>query len=137
MRADSSAATILAITVLFAGCNAAPASREAPGASAAGESSRASAVQAAEWFTDRAKELGLDFVHVNGSSGQLYIPEILAPGAAMFDYDGDGDLDVLEQSLRQRRHGMFEDRSAPSGVGPMSLGYTGFGTPWIDYDNDG
>ncbi len=83
---------ILAFTVLFAGCNAAPASREAPRGSAP---SRESAVPAAEWFTDRAKELGLDFVHVNGSSGQLYIPEILAPGAAMFDYDGDGDLDVF------------------------------------------
>jgi enediyne biosynthesis protein E4 len=92
MRPDSPTAAILGFTVLFAGCNAAPASREAPRGPAP---SRESAVPAAEWFTDRATELGLDFVHVNGSSGQLYIPEILAPGAAMFDYDGDGDLDVF------------------------------------------
>ena len=34
------------------------------------------------------------FTHVNGMSGQFYYAEIIAPGAAMFDYDNDGDLDV-------------------------------------------
>ena len=33
--------------------------------------------------------------------------------------------------------GQFEDRSAASGLGPASLGFTGFGTAWLDYDNDG
>jgi hypothetical protein len=47
-----------------------------------------------EWFTDRAQELGLDFVHFNGMSGKFYQPEIMAPGVALFDYDNDGDLDV-------------------------------------------
>ena len=47
-----------------------------------------------DWFVDRAAETGLDFVHVNGMSGKLYVSEILAPGVALFDYDGDGDLDV-------------------------------------------
>jgi hypothetical protein len=47
------------------------------------------------WFTDRAKDSGLDFVHVNGASGQLFIPEILAPGSALFDFDNDGDLDIF------------------------------------------
>jgi hypothetical protein len=47
-----------------------------------------------EWFTDRAKETGLDFVHVNGMSGRFFMAEILAPGVAVFDYDNDGDLDV-------------------------------------------
>ena len=47
-----------------------------------------------DWFVDRAKESGLDFVHVNGMSGKLYVPEILAPGVALFDFDNDGDLDV-------------------------------------------
>ena len=48
-----------------------------------------------DWFVDRAKEAGIDFVHVNGMSGRLYMPEILAPGVALFDYDNDGDLDVF------------------------------------------
>jgi hypothetical protein len=47
-----------------------------------------------DWFTERAAESGLNFVHVNGMSGKLYYAEIIAPGAAMFDADNDGDLDV-------------------------------------------
>ena len=48
----------------------------------------------AAWFTDQAEAVGIDFVHVNGMSGELYIGEIMAPGAAMFDFDNDGDLDI-------------------------------------------
>ena len=36
----------------------------------------------------------MDFVHFNGMSGELYYPEIMAPGVALLDYDNDGDLDV-------------------------------------------
>src|ERR1700687_4593778 len=48
-----------------------------------------------DWFTERAEETGLDFVHFNGMSGQFYQPEIMGPGVALFDYDNDGDLDVF------------------------------------------
>jgi hypothetical protein len=48
-----------------------------------------------EWFTERAHETGLDFVHFNGMSGEFYYPEIMPPGVALFDYDNDGDLDVF------------------------------------------
>jgi hypothetical protein len=49
---------------------------------------------AGEWFTERAKETGLDFIHFNGMSGEVYYPEIMAPGVGLLDYDNDGDLDV-------------------------------------------
>jgi hypothetical protein len=33
--------------------------------------------------------------------------------------------------------GSFEDRSAHSELGPRSIAFTGFGTSWFDFDNDG
>ena len=49
---------------------------------------------AVEWFVDRAAAARLDFVHFNGMSGSFYQPEMMGPGAGLFDYDNDGDLDV-------------------------------------------
>ncbi len=46
------------------------------------------------WFTDRAEEVGIDFVHFNGMSGEFYISEMMGAGGAMFDLDNDGDLDI-------------------------------------------
>ncbi len=45
-------------------------------------------------FEDRAEELGVDFVHFAGVSGEFYIVEISGPGCGMLDYDNDGDLDL-------------------------------------------
>ena len=47
-----------------------------------------------EIFRDEATSTGLDFVHWNGMSGEFYYSEHMGGGAALFDYDGDGDLDV-------------------------------------------
>ena len=46
------------------------------------------------WFVDRAAEVGLEFVHFNGMTGRFYQPEMAGPGAGLFDYDNDGDLDA-------------------------------------------
>ena len=61
------------------------------------------------------------------------------------DADNDGDQDLFMTHLPAEGNnlyvnqgdGLFEDRSAPSGLGPGSLGHSGFGTAWLDYDNDG
>ena len=45
-------------------------------------------------FIDISAESGLEFVYFNGMSGELYFAEMMGGGAALFDYDGDGDLDV-------------------------------------------
>jgi hypothetical protein len=43
---------------------------------------------------DVAAESGLTLRHVNGMSGKFHYAELIAPGAALLDYDNDGDLDV-------------------------------------------
>ncbi|MGB5173372.1 MAG: hypothetical protein WBQ30_01385, partial [Thermoanaerobaculia bacterium] len=45
-------------------------------------------------FTEVSTEIGLDFVHFNGMSGELYFVEMMGQGLAILDYDNDGDLDV-------------------------------------------
>jgi hypothetical protein len=49
---------------------------------------------AADVFVDATTRSGLEFQHFNGMSGELYFPEMMGGGVGLFDYDGDGDLDV-------------------------------------------
>ena len=62
----------------------------------------------AEWFTDRARETGLDFVHFNGMTGSFVFPEVIPPGVALLDYDNDSDLDVFVAQ------GQMLEKKAPS-----------------------
>jgi hypothetical protein len=68
-------------------------------------------------FVDATSDTGIDFVHFNGMTGQVYLPEIVGAGAALLDYDADGDLDIyfvqgtligpgaaLEDATRPPRH---------------------------------
>jgi hypothetical protein len=45
-------------------------------------------------FVDVTAEVGIEFVHFNGMTGKYFIPEVTGQGAALLDYDGDGDLDA-------------------------------------------
>jgi hypothetical protein len=61
------------------------------------------------------------------------------------DFDDDSDEDVFVTELTGEGSnlfvndgaGVFDDRSAPSGVNTPSVPFTGFGTAWFDFDNDG
>ncbi len=65
-------------------------------------------------FTDMAEDLGINFVHFNGMSGQYYYCEPVGSGAAMFDYDNDGDLDVyIVQGNMLGKGKTLEDASFP------------------------
>ena len=61
------------------------------------------------------------------------------------DFDDDGDEDLFMTHLTTEGNNlyvndgsaMFRDESAPSGLGSGSLPYTGWGSAWFDFDNDG
>jgi enediyne biosynthesis protein E4 len=100
-----------------------------------------------------AAALGIDFVHDNGAAGVYLMPEIMAGGVAVFDYDGDSDLDLFfvqsgekvpapgraasnapDRLYRQEADGTFRDVTVAAGVGDR--GY-GMGAAVGDVDNDG
>ncbi|MGB5590945.1 MAG: hypothetical protein WBN31_08380, partial [Gammaproteobacteria bacterium] len=49
---------------------------------------------AAPMFEDLAAESGLSFFHYPGATGEYVFVEPVGAGAALLDYDGDGDLDI-------------------------------------------
>jgi hypothetical protein len=61
------------------------------------------------------------------------------------DFDDDGDEDLIVTNLSGEGHdlyvndgsGTFDSRGAASGLRAPTLLYTGFGTAWFDFDNDG
>jgi hypothetical protein len=113
-------------------------------------------------FRDVAVQAGLNFRHLNGATGQHYMPEIMGSGVALFDFDNDGDLDVfLSQGMQLNRKGKllfppaagwkpgnrlfrnlhsetgelrFVDVTEKAGVGQISYS---MGVAVGDYDNDG
>jgi hypothetical protein len=96
-------------------------------------------------------QAGIDFRYVNGASPQRYLPEAMGSGAAFFDADNDGYLDLfivngtyldrdpgpeppVDALYRNRGDGTFENATARAGVGDPSYG---MGAAAADYDNDG
>jgi hypothetical protein len=66
-------------------------------------------------------------------------------GVASGDYDADGDEDLFVTNIagetfalyQNDGRGAFDDVRVRAGVGQATAPFTGFGTEWIDYDNDG
>ena len=108
-------------------------------------------------FTDITAEAGIDFVHVNGAAGEALLPETMGAGAAFFDFDRDGDQDLLlvnsttwdavlsdaevgpnagpTMSLYENDGaGTFADRTAGSG---LEVSFYGTGVAVGDIDGDG
>ncbi|HEX9725869.1 MAG TPA: VCBS repeat-containing protein, partial [Vicinamibacteria bacterium] len=109
-------------------------------------------------FEERAAEMGIDFVHVNGARGKKWMPETMGGGVAILDFDADGRPDLLfvsgsfwpgdprrashRSSLSLYRNegndgsGLPRFRDATREAGLESVFY-GMGAAVGDYDNDG
>ncbi len=100
----------------------------------------------APWFVEVTGEVGLDFVHDAGLTGNYFMPEVMGSGGALFDLDGDGRLDVYliqnagdgsaakNRLYRQGGDGKFVDVSAGSG---LDVAARGMGAAVADANNDG
>jgi hypothetical protein len=97
------------------------------------------------WFEDATEAAGVRFTHDAGPTGSYFLPQIIGSGAALFDCDGDGRLDLYlvqnggpngpkNRLFRQKADGTFEDISAGSGLDVAGFG---MGVAVGDVNNDG
>jgi hypothetical protein len=100
------------------------------------------------WFVDVTQQVGLNFVHDAGPlpTDRYFMPQIMGSGAALFDYDNDGRLDIYllqnggpnspstNRLFHQGPDGRFTDVSKGSG---LDIAGYGMGVAIGDVNNDG
>ena len=100
-------------------------------------------------FADVTEDAGIRFKHTSGLSGRKYGVEALGSGAAFFDYNGDGHIDLYvvngadlpgHISPQSPRNALYRNRAdgrfVATAAGVADTSY-GMGCSAGDYDNDG
>jgi hypothetical protein len=104
-------------------------------------------------LADVTESAGVAFTHTNGARGDKLLPETMGSGCAFFDFDNDGDQDLLLLNSSEwpgkapagdppptmalfvnDGKGNFQDVTAESGLADS---FYGMGAATGDYDNDG
>ena len=104
-------------------------------------------------FADITASAGIDFVYENGATGEKLLPETMGGGGAFFDFDADGDQDIIcvnstiwpwtsprpetlptSTLYENDGSGNFRNVTADSG---LDVSFYGNGVACGDYDNDG
>ena len=102
-------------------------------------------------FTEITEAAGIDFTHESGARGSKFLPETMGGGCAFFDYDSDGDVDLLlvnsttwpgtpaapNATLKLYANdgkGVFADATEEANLAVTLYGH---GVAVGDYDNDG
>ena len=108
--------------------------------------SASSSAPASPWFEDVTEKMGLRFVHDAGPVGDYFMPQQVGSGAALFDFNKDGRLDVyllqnggprstaVNRLYQQMPDGRFTDVSKGSGLD--IVGHN-MGVAVGDVNNDG
>jgi hypothetical protein len=113
-------------------------------------------------FTDVTAVSGIAFTQANSATPEKYLIETMGGGVALFDYDGDGRLDVFftngarlqnpmppgaspdksdarfwNRLYRQQPDGAFTDVTERAGLSGAAQNRYGMGVATGDFDNDG